>query len=157
MQWSKTLNPRTLLATALTALSLEAAAQCSLQVQSVAFGSYDPFSSVATDGVSTIRVSCSGARGQPINYSIAISKGGAAYHPRTMSRGSHLLRYNLYQNPARTIVWGDTSESTVTVVDSYVLDSTQGARSYPVYGRIFPHQNVRTGHYTDSLIVTLSF
>jgi spore coat protein U-like protein len=74
-----------------------------------------------------------------------------------MSRGSELLRYNVYQDSARTRVWGDNSESTVTLVDRYVLTSSQIQRSYPVYARILPRQNVRTGTYLDSLVVTLHF
>jgi spore coat protein U-like protein len=67
------------------------------------------------------------------------------------------LKYNIYVDAARSIVWGDGNIGTLVVADAYSLAGPSVTRNYPAYGRIFGNQNAPVGVYTDSIIVTLHF
>jgi spore coat protein U-like protein len=68
------------------------------------------------------------------------------------------LNYNLYTTSARTTVWGDGSSSTGTVSDSYLLGLGAGTSTdYTVWGRIPMQQNVPTGTYNDSVVLTVEY
>ena len=141
------------------AAALPAAAQvtCSVSTQGAAFGSYAPRSAAPTDSTGNIAVSCSGAVGQAVNYSILLDSGaGGSFFPRKMS-GPSALSYNLYTNATRSTVWGDGNAGTFTVADAYVLTSVIVTRNYVVYGRLFAGQNVSVGSYTDSITVMVNF
>ena len=58
---------------------------------------------------------------------------------------------------ARSTVWGDGNAGTFTLAYAYVLTAISVTRNYPVYGRLFPSQNVSVGSYADSIAVTLNF
>ncbi|NNC64112.1 MAG: spore coat protein U domain-containing protein [Gammaproteobacteria bacterium] len=64
--------------------------------------------------------------------------------------------YNLYSNPARTLVWGDGTGGSLTVFRSKPRPGRQNF-SLPVYGRIPPTQSVSPGLYSDDIIVTIVF
>ena len=65
-----------------------------------------------------------------------------------------MLRYNLYVDPARQRVWGD-GESGGTARIAGESDGRK-AVTYTIYGRIPGRQSVRTGHYHDSVKVSVS-
>jgi len=137
-----------------------AAAQvaCNVSAQGVVFGAYDPSRPTATDGAGNIQVTCTGAVGSSANYTIVIGTGASnSFTPRKLGGAADFLTYNLYADFARTTIWGDGSASTIAVSDAYVLATSSVTRNYPVYGRIFPLQNVRVGSYADAITVTLSF
>lgn len=74
-----------------------------------------------------------------------------------MRSGSNTLGYNLYTDATRSTIWGDGNAGTFTIADAYVLTAITITRNYPVYGRIFPGQNVRVGSYADSITVTVNY
>lgn len=136
---------------ALLALSLLAApavrADCTVSAGGVAFGGYDVFSPSALDGAGTISVNCSPGS----SYSLGLSAGGGSYGQRRLSNGPAALNYNLYTDASRSVVWGDGTNGTSTV-------SGDGESvGHTVYGRIPPQQNVTTGSYGDTIIVTVNF
>ena len=51
----------------------------------------------------------------------------------------------------------DGAAGSLSVGDTLSLTGGAQQRSHPVYGRIFPRQNVGPGAYTDTLVVTLEF
>jgi len=139
--------------------ALPAAAQvtCTVSAQGAAFGSYAPRGAAPTDSTGNITVSCSGAVGQAVNYSILLGSGaGGSFFPRKMS-GPSALSYNLYTDATRSTVWGDGNAGTFTVADAYVLTSVTVTRNYAVYGRLFAGQNISAGSYADSITVTVTF
>lgn len=132
----------------LTALAPALAwANCGVSTSGVAFGAYDPFAAQHLDSAGTISVSCDA----PTAYTIALSTGSGSFALRTLLSGAHQLGYNLYVDPARTIVWGDGSASTSTV------PGNDSGAVHTVYGRIPARQNVHIGSYSDSLVITVSF
>lgn len=90
-----------------------AGANCSFgSIVSVAFGSYNVFSATALDSAGSVTYTCSGfSSGDPAR--IDFSRGGApSYTPRRLSKAGATLNYNLYQDAARSIIWGDASGGT---------------------------------------------
>lgn len=140
-------------------MAMQAAAQlkCTVSAQGAAFGNYLPRGAAPVDTTGNIAVSCSGAVGQRVRYSVLLSSGaGGSFFPRKMRRDSNALGYNLYTDATRTTIWGDGNAGTFTVADAYVLTSVSVTRNYPVYGRLFPGQNVNVGSYADSITVTVN-
>lgn len=134
------------------------AATCSVTAISLAFGSYNPFKAGHTDTTGNLAVTCTGKAGEVVAYSVALSAGGGAFSTRRMKTASgFLLNYNIYTNPARTLVWGDGSSGSLVVNDAYTLAGPVTTRNYPVYGRTFGSQKALVGTYTDGIVVTLNF
>lgn len=130
-----------------TVISLGASA-CTINVLDVNFGGYDVFSLTPLDTTGTIDVSC------PVRSSVSItfSTGAGSYAARYLQQGTTRLNYNLYRNAARTRILGDGTSGTVFLSANNIRN-----RSFTIYGRIPARQNVRTGTYTDTIIVTLTF
>jgi len=131
-----------------------AQARCrNISVSGVAFGLYDPVGANATvhlDAAGTISYDCiAGAR--PVI--ISLSRGGSgSYAPRAMRSGASTLAYNLYQDAARTVVWGDGTGGSSSVT------GPQGAnRTLSIYGRVFAGQSPAVGAYSDAIVVTFDF
>ena len=143
----------------LCTLPLHASAGCSVTAVSVEFGNYRPFAFRPHDSVGNIAVTCTGAPGTAVRYSLVLNAGsGRTFAPRRMRLGSGaILNYNIYADAARSVVWGDGNSGTLSVADSYSLVGPSVTRNYPVYTRIFSNQNAPVGIYTDSIVVTLNF
>jgi spore coat protein U-like protein len=123
---------------------------CQLSVQHISFGSYDPFSDVNLESVGYINISHCPAN--VTGYTISATTGqNSGYYQRTMTANGYTLAYNLYTSANHTMIFGDGSAGTAT------LFGTNANASYPVYGVVPAHQNIRIGQYNDSLIITLSF
>ncbi len=119
---------------------------------SVAFGTYNVFDAAARLSSGGIVFECSGV--QPSDtVTIEISGATDATVLRGMTAGSHVLRYQLYLDAARTIVWGTGAGGTATY--GPVLPADGVPTSVPIYGRVPARQDVGAGAYSDSLLVTL--
>jgi spore coat protein U-like protein len=115
----------------------------------VNFGSYDMFSNSALDTTGNIDVNCPSG----VGYSMALTAGGGTHTQRVMNSGGHRLNYNLYTAANRAVVWGDATSGTVRVNGTGIGVNV----NHGVYGRIPALQNVRTGSYSDIIIVELTF
>lgn len=144
---------------ALFGASAAQAAGCSIAASSLQFGPYDTLSLVPLDSVATVTVSCSGQPGEAVSYRIGVSAGGSGSTAarRLRGPGGAALDYNLFTNGARSLVWGDGSAGSLFVGDTLSLTGGAQQRSHPLYGRIFPRQNVGPGTYTDTLVISLEF
>lgn len=125
---------------------------CTVTAAPLAFGTYDPTSSAATDGTSAVTVLCTLDQA----YNVRLSQGvnGSSVTARKMIRttGTELLSYSLYRDSSRTLNWGvtdstDTLDSTGTGLDQI----------HTVYGRIPAGANVPAGAYTDTVTVTVNY
>lgn len=125
----------------------------------LAFGVYDPAdinATTAKDAQSSISVRC--VKG--ITANVALERGlqpvdlSCVAPTRQMKAGAELLRYDIYQDDPRSIVWGcDASNGkSITALASnadIVLDT---------FGRIPAGQNVGLGaNFTDTVVVTVTF
>lgn len=121
---------------------------CEIQPGTLAFGAYDPLSATPRDATATIAISCT--RATP--YAVALGAGNhAAGAARQMSGpGGGLLRYELYADPARAIVWNATSTVTGTTPSTAPIPLV-------VFGRVPAGQLVQAGAYSDVVQSTINF
>ena len=140
-------------------LGAQAGTGCELVVPQFAFGAYQLLDIAPTDASALLEVRCmvDGQTAATVSYTIAIGPSpGGSLAPRSMIGPGDTLRYNLYANGSRTLVWGDGSQGSVTVSGSLNLPG-QSSVSHPIFGRIPPGQLVTAGQYGDQLMIQLSF
>ncbi len=145
-----------LLAAALCLLSGTAEAQfrCRVTVNPFAFGTYAPGNPAPHDVTGNIDVRC---MGQPGFFTATLSTGSSGgFAQRQMLSGATPMAYNLFINPARTLVWGDGTGGSLIVSRSKPRPGRQDF-PLPVYGRIPATQSVSPGLYTDDIVVTIVF
>ncbi|MET3441077.1 spore coat protein U-like protein [Variovorax paradoxus] len=123
------------------------AAQCTVSTTGLAFGAYAPFSTAPNNSNGSVQITCDAVA----SYSIALATGGSGSFDRAMASGTYRLKYNVFTEPSRTIVWGDGTGGSSSVTGSGT------AATIPLFGRIPARQNVGVGSYTDTLIVTVSY
>lgn len=124
---------------------------CSVSASDLAFGEYDHTHTSPLDAVNAIVVTCTVGTA----YNIGLDAGagpGATVNDRKMSSGTSTLTYSLYQDAARTTVWGDTiGQNTMSGTASATFDT------HTVYGRIPHGQDVPSSSYSDTITVTVTF
>ena len=136
---------------AASATRLEAA--CTVSATGVSFGTYNVFAPAPTDSTGSITYDCAPS---DKNLQITLSAGNSGtFAPRGLRNGTDQLAYNLFRDAALTSVWGDGTGG------SSVFFKTNPHPVKPVvltvYGRIPPLQDVSTGSYVDTIIVTANF
>jgi spore coat protein U-like protein len=130
-----------------------AAANCSLSTTSIAFGTYNVFSSAPVDSTASVNYHCIGTTPAVL---ITISTGqSGTFLPRQLGKGTERLAYNLFRDAARTTVWGDFTAGTSAHID--VNPPKKDDLTVTVYGRIPPGQDISAGAYTDSVTVVMNF
>jgi spore coat protein U-like protein len=136
----------------LGASTADAAPSCTIATTSVNFGSYNVFTGSATDSTGTITIDCNGSAHDII---VTLSKGASSsFSPRTMTKGSEVLSYNLYRDAARTTVWGDGSGGTSTYTNP---NPPNAPLNVTVYGRVPAGQDVSAGVYSDTVSAVINF
>lgn len=87
------------------------------------------------------------------DYEIALDPGlnGATIADRAMSNGAVLVPYQLYRDPALTLVWGETLD-----VDTLGGTGTGAVQEIPVYGQV-PSANFPADTYTDTVTATITY
>lgn len=147
----RTFGNKLALAAALVALltASQAKAACTINATNlVAFGAYNISNATANDSVGNITYTCT-------TFALVTLGTGASgtFTARTMTAGGpDLLSYNLYNDAARTQIFGDWSGGTAGVFVGAGTNAT-----IPVYGRIPALQPVGPGSYSDSVVVTFIF
>ena len=124
---------------------------CSLQTASnLAFGTQTAITS-NLDASSSITVLCTNAT----PYTIGLSAGtgtGATVAARILTNGTATLPYSIYQDSARSVVWGFTPG-----VDAQSGTGTGSIQTFTAYGRVPPASNLTAGAYTDTVSVTVTY
>jgi spore coat protein U-like protein len=106
----------------------------------------------STSGSGSVVLQCT--PDTPIAIAIDAGRNGRAGE-RHLAKGSESLRYQLYQDSAFSIVWGDNSG--VGQVMSMSFPST-GAQTLPIYARLFRAAVLPSaGIYTDVVTVTVTY
>jgi spore coat protein U-like protein len=135
-------------------------ASCSLSATPLAFGKYVPSSGSPSDFTATISVTCtaSGTISIPIHGTISLTGTGGP-SGRQLSDGGYRLRYQLYLDPARTVLWGIIGGGDGTAVISGVVGPAIPFRqALTVYGRVLARQSdARAGSYADQITVVLNY
>jgi spore coat protein U-like protein len=138
-------------------LTAPAAAQsCNFGISGPSFGSVDPLSSSPVDVTATLSINCSGVPLTTVRIcpSIGAGSGGATAATRQMISGASTLNYNLYQDAARTTIWGSYNWAyppTPPTIDLQLNLGGNGSRSVPIYARVFGSQSsALPGSYSSS-------
>lgn len=133
-------------------------ATCTVSSSNLDFGNYVGGAPSPTTGLATITANC--PVGEP--YAIGLSEGlypGATTTTRRMmitgGGGDASLGYHLCTDAACTVNWGNNFGGAVQDVVQGTGNGTD--QEIPVHGRIDPGQNVRTGLYEDTILVTLTY
>lgn len=124
---------------------------CGVIATPLIFGNYNPSSSSDLDAVNTATVTCTIGT----SYNIGLDAGtgsGATVTTRKMTSSSNLLNYSLYQDAARTTIWG-------TTIGTNTISATAGLLPtvHNIYGRILKEQSVPSGLYSDTITVTITY
>lgn len=125
---------------------------------------YDPLLTTVSDAAGNIAVTVAGCipgppgPGERVDITVAIGPSptppGGFDPTRWLQHPvfGDLLRYNVFRNEQRTQIWGGQGGAgtgeTVNNLSNVTLN-------FPVYGRIPALQNVTSGTYTESLVVTV--
>jgi len=139
-------------------------AACSVSNDSINFGSYNPltvpgkFISSDVLATATIAVKCITDKNKTIDYTVKLSGGSSnSVGARSMhgsARGDN-MKYNLYTDFNRTIVWGSDAGAS-TLGGSYI--DGKGTSTNVIYGRIPGGQSsIYAGTYSDALVITLQY
>ncbi len=139
-----------------------ASVSCVLSATPLNFGVYNPAWPAPTDFSATITVTCTTplAGPVPVAGSVTLSPGGgAAAGTRRMASDGAVLRYQVYADAGRSVVWGDGSGGSMTVPISGTAGRTQPLRmTFTAHGRLLARQgNATVGTYNDLLTATLSY
>jgi spore coat protein U-like protein len=130
---------------------------CTVSADPMSFGSFSPLSG-PVDAVGSIDVDCIGLTTSLDTISIELSAGlSGSYAPRQLRSGASTLAYNLYSDPARTIVWGDGAQGSSPRVVQNQLSLLLWTSTAPVYGRVHASPLAAPGVYSDTIIVTVEW
>jgi spore coat protein U-like protein len=102
------------------------------------------------DASTVISVTCTRNTGAAVSFDFGMNS--ASGPDRGMSGGSDVLRYQIYRDAARSLVWSRGADA-LQVVSRGVSSS----ELLTVFGRIPPNQEVAPGAYSDLLTATVDF
>ncbi|WP_395673878.1 spore coat U domain-containing protein [Inquilinus sp.] len=109
----------------------------------------------AVSGTGSIQVQCTNGT----SYQIGLNAGTNPSAPgdvntRRMKNGTEFVSYQLYQDSARTTVWGNTTGAGGNVVTK-TADGT--VQSTQVFGRVPPQTTPTAAVYTDTVTITVTY
>lgn len=132
---------------------MEIVASCTVTASDLNFGAYSPRSQAPVQGQTAIQLLCGGATTAEVSLD-AGSGPGASTNNRRMEQeaGNDRLDYDLYQDPGRTVHWGDRSG-----VDTLEVTTTGASLTIPVYGQIPAGQRAREGTYSDTITLRVTY
>ena len=138
------------------AVSTSVAMSCTVEAAALNFQTYNPTASANNDASADITSTCTHGGSAKITLDQgAVPAGGStdAAPLRQMINGtdSTKLRYDLYQNDARDVVFGNTTGT------GKGFTASTGANTTTVYGRITAGLTASVGSYADSVLVTLTY
>ncbi len=149
-----------LLATAagLAVPSVVMAQTCSWSVSNVAFGTVNTLSGGNTDVTGTATITCTGTAGRTVRLcpNLGYGTGGLTESNRRMLSGGNALTYQLYQDAARTTIWGSTLFApTPPGPPALTMTLPSGPLSPPIYARVFGGQSTAPlGSYSSTYTPT---
>ncbi len=118
------------------------------------FGYYAPGASLPTTTSGQVKVNC--IVGVLPSFKVTLSKGAGTFSARKMTAGGGgELRYNLYKDGARSLIWGDGSAGTSINEFSGLISLL--STSFDMFGAIEPGQYPAATSFNDLITVTVIF
>lgn len=126
---------------------------CMVSAVTMNFGTYDPRSPAATLTTGTISFRCSAS--VPVKIKLLNSNGEGPGGMRSNFR-NYALQYELFLDPARTVLWGDGLNGTEYYSSPALPANT--TTTAPVFGEILPGQTqASAGAYNDMLTIEIDY
>lgn len=126
---------------------------CTVSTTPLAFGRYVPGQAVDHIVSGSIAFNCTVS--QPISILVDLGHGGTG-PMRAMRHGTQTLTYQIYFDPAATMVWGDGTRGS-----QFYTNPAPPVRTtvvVPFYGRVPAGQrNLAVGSYTDGVVVKIIY
>jgi len=140
-------------ATAGMPVRMEIVAACTVSASDLDFGAYASNQNTPVQGQTVIQLLCGAGAVAELSLDAGTGPGGSTNRRRLeQDGGKDRLEYDLFQDPGRTIHWGDRSG-----VDTLEVNATGAPQTVPIYGQIPGGQRVRDGIYSDTITVTVHF
>jgi spore coat protein U-like protein len=140
-------------ATAGMPVRIEIVASCAVSAADLDFGAYASNQSTPVQGQTSIQLLCGSGTVAELSLDAGSGPGGNTNRRKMEQEGGRdQLDYDLFQDPGRTIHWGDRSGS-----DTLEVTATGTQQAVPIYGQIPGGQRVRDGIYSDMITVTVHF
>jgi len=135
---------------------------CTTTAGGIAFGVYNPLSSVGTASTGSLKVVCTGSGfgATTITVDVSLSPGlSGNYATRTMLSGSNVLDYNIYWSTAYTQIIGNGTGGSYSgsAGPITIIAGGSGEATGTMYGYIPPAQDVAPGGYADVITVTVTY
>lgn len=141
---------------AIAASALPARAECFVETKAIVFPQYDVYSVKALEAEGAISYKCTSDQvGITTTFRITIEPSPDGTFVHRMMRGGEALLYDLFIDPARTMIWGNGSKGTLAYVGACCAVGKYTTAG--IYARIPPGQDVSAGRYSDTLLVTFEF
>ncbi len=141
-------------ATANLNVTSSVAANCTITTSPVAFGAYDPVvANASTDLTASGSVNVACTKGTVATIDLG-NGGNLSGGSRRMGSGTDFMNYALYQDAARTQVWGSGLAGGSTA--SYTA-ATKNSTAVTVYGTVPQAQDVTVGAYSDTVVATINY
>jgi len=139
--------------TATFAVTAQFAPSCSVTAGPLGFGGSIP-TPITTPVLSTtvITAVCSAS----VPYAVALGAGNgpsATTTVRQMTSGANVLNYAIFEDAARTQVWGDGTGGTVVSAQT----GTGAPQAITAYGSIIAGQSPAVATYVDTITVSVTF
>jgi spore coat protein U-like protein len=126
---------------------------CNVSASDLDFGAYASNQAAPAQGQATIQLQCTPGTVAELRLDAGSRPGGSTdLRKMVQDAGIDRLDYGLFQDPGRTVHWGDRSG-----VDTLEVVTTGAPQAIPVYGQIPGGQRVRDGIYSDMITVTVFY
>ena len=121
--------------------SVAHAQSCTATTTGIDFGNVNPIAGTAVAASGTVNVSCTWPA-ITLTPSVLVCLNLGATSPRSMSNGSNILSYDLYQDAAHSLTWGSIYSSTtpISLTLNKPATGTTASQSIPFYGLIAANQ-----------------
>ena len=144
---------QTFTATAGMPVRVELVGFCNVSAVDLDFGTYASNQNVPVQAQTVIELRCSSGLTAELLLDAGTGTGrNTSRRKMEQESGPDHLDYDLFQDPGRTIHWGDRSG-----VDTLEVEATGELQTVPVYGQIPGGQRVRDGNYRDLITVRVLF
>ena len=130
---------------------------CTISSTAIGFGAYDPIvtnASTPLDAAGTVVITCTKGATTTIGLNTGNNAANASGTTRAMKSGTDYLSYEIYQEAARSTVWGNSGTGLLTPPAA----PNKNARTFSTYGRVPAAQDVpASATYTDTVTATVNF
>ena len=132
-------------------VSANVTASCSVDATAMDFGIVNGHVRRPLDSSAQIFVSCTNATPYTVGLDFGTNASDATATGRRMTNGVNTAHYGLFHSPSRDDSWGLANET------AYAGVGAGSSQSLDIYGRVFGDQDLASGHYSDSVVIVITY